>query len=127
MEIIKVVSFAFIALFITLIFKDKRNDLSIQISIATGIIIFLFMADKITAVLQVLQQISIKSGIDLIYMTTVFKILGIAYVATFCSEICRDAGEGSIASKVEFAGKILILALAIPILMAVFQSILRIM
>lgn len=127
MDIIKVVSFAFIALFITLIFKDKRNDLAMQISIVAGIVIFLFMADKITAILQVLQQLSVKSGIDLIYMTTVIKILGIAYVATFCSEICRDAGEGSLASKVEFAGKILILALAVPILMAVFQSILRIM
>jgi len=49
------------------------------------------------------------------------------HISSFCSEICRDAGESSIASKVEFAGKILILTLAIPILMAVMQTILKIM
>jgi len=74
-----------------------------------------------------LQTLSNKANIDIVYLDTVFKILGIAYLTSFCSEICKDAGESSIASKVEFAGKILILTLAIPILMAVMQTILKIM
>lgn len=127
MEIIKVVAFAFTALFIVLIFKDSRSDIALQITIITGILIFLFMITKITAVFQFLQELALKANIDIVYLNTVFKILGIAYLSSFCSEICKDAGEGSIASKVEFAGKILILVLAIPILMAVLQSILKIM
>ncbi|HCW04959.1 MAG TPA: stage III sporulation protein AD [Clostridium sp.] len=127
MEIIKIVAFAFVALFIVLIFKDRRNDIAVQISIVAGLSIFLFMLSKITAVLQFLEQLATKANIDFIYLNTVLKILGIAYLASFCSEICRDAGENSLASKVEFSGKILILVLAIPILMAVLQSILKIM
>ena len=127
MEIVKVVAFAFIALLIVQVFKDKKSDIAIQVSIAAGVIIFLFMITKITAVIQFLQQLSVKANIDFIYLNTVLKILGIAYLASFCSEICKDAGEGSLASKVEFSGKVLILVLAIPILMAVLQSILKIM
>jgi len=127
MEIIKVVAFAFIALFIVLIFKGRRDDLAIQVSIVAGILIFLFMVNKLTIIMGFLQTLANKANIDVIYLNTVLKILGIAYLASFCSEICRDAGEGSIATKVEFSGKILILALAIPILMAVMQSILKIM
>jgi len=127
MEIIKVVAFAFIALFIVLIFKGRRDDLAIQVSIVVGILIFLFMVNKLTIIMGFLQTLANKANIDVIYLNTVFKILGIAYLASFCSEICRDAGENSIAAKVEFSGKILILALAIPILMAVMQSILKIM
>ncbi|MBU5482947.1 stage III sporulation protein AD [Clostridium sp. MSJ-11] len=128
MEIVKIVAFAFTALFIVLVIKDgKKEELAIQISICAGIIIFLFMMNKITAIMNLLQQLSLKANIDFVYLTTVFKILGISYLASFCSEICRDAGQASIASKVEFGGKILILALAIPILMAVLQSILKIM
>ncbi|NLZ47362.1 MAG: stage III sporulation protein AD [Clostridiales bacterium] len=127
MEIVKIVAFAFIALFIVLIFKDRRSDIAVQISIVAGLSIFLFMLSKITAVLQFLEQLSLKANIDFIYLNTVLKILGIAYLASFCSEICRDAGENSLASKVEFSGKILILVLAIPILMAVLQSILKIL
>jgi stage III sporulation protein AD len=127
MEIIKIVSFAFIALFITLIFKNGREDIALQVSIAAGILIFIFVVPKLTMVLNFLQSLSNKANINFVYLNTVFKILGIAYLASFCSEICRDAGQGSIASKVEFAGKILILALGIPILMAVLQAIIKIM
>lgn len=128
MEIVKIVAFAFIAL--SIVFLLRSNDkgvLAIQISTVVGILIFLFMITKITAVLQLLQQLALKANIDFVYLNTIFKILGIAYLASFCAEICRDAGEGNIASKVEFAGKILILVLSIPILMAVLQSILKIM
>lgn len=127
MEIVKIVAFAFIALFLVLIFKGRRDDLAVQVSIIAGVLIFLVLITKITAVLQLLQQLAIKANIDFVYLNTIFKILGIAYLASFCSEICKDAGQGSLASKVEFAGKILILVLAIPILMAVLQSILKIM
>ncbi|MDP4178263.1 MAG: stage III sporulation protein AD [Bacillota bacterium] len=127
MEIVKVVSFAFIALSIVLIFKDRRSDLSVQISLTAGVLIFLYMVSKLTVVLQLLQELSLKANIDFVYLNTVFKILGIAYLSSFCSEICKDAGENNIASQVEFAGKIFILVLAMPILMSVLESILKIM
>lgn len=127
MDIIKVVSFAFIALAIIVTVRKERQDLAIQISIVAGVIIFLYMISKVSSVLQLLQELALKANIDFVYLDIVFKILGISYLASFCSEICRDAGEGNLASKVEFAGKILILVLAIPILMAVLQSILKIM
>lgn len=127
MEIVKIVAFVFIALAIVTFFRNNRPDLAVYISISVGIMIFLYMITKLTAVLQFVQQLALKTNIEYVYITTVFKILGIAYLACFCSEICKDAGEGSLGSKVEFAGKILILVLAIPILMSVLQSILKIM
>lgn len=126
MEIIKVVSFAFIALFLVMIVKEGKKEYAVQISMAAGVLIFVFMLSKLTVVIQFIQKLANDAHIDVIYLTTVFKILGIAYLATFCSEICKDAGESSLASKVEFAGKIFILVLAVPILMAVLQSILKI-
>lgn len=127
MEIVKIVAFVFIALSIVVIIRHENDALAVQISTVVGILIFLFMITKITAILQLLQQLALKANIDYVYLNIIFKILGIAYLASFASEICKDAGEGTLASKVEFAGKILILALSIPILMAVLQSILKIM
>lgn len=127
MEIIKVVSFALVALVIVLIFKDRRNDLATQVSILAGIMIFIFTLSKITAVIQLLQTLALKANVDFVYLSTVIKILGIAYIASFCSELCKDANENNLASQVEFAGKVFILVLAIPILMAVLQSVLKIM
>jgi len=127
MEIIKIVAFAFIALLIVMVVRKERSDIALFISIVAGILIFIFMISKLTIVINFLQSLSNKANIDVVYLDTVFKILGIAYLSSFTSEICKDAGESSIASKVEFAGKILILTLAIPILMAVMKTILKIM
>lgn len=127
MEIIKIVAFALVALMATMLLKNNRQHLAVAVSIAAGIMIFMFMLSKLTIIINFLQTLSSKANIDIVYLDTVFKILGIAYLTSFCSEICKDAGENSIASKVEFSGKILILTLAIPILMAVMQTILKIM
>ena len=127
MDIIKIVSFALITLFIVIVVKKERQDIALLISLVAGIIVFMFLVSKLTVIVNFLQTLSNKANIDIVYLDTVCKILGIAYLSSFCSEICKDAGESSIASKVEFAGKILILTLAIPILMAVMQTILKIM
>lgn len=127
MEILKIISFAIIALIIIMTLKKEKKEITLLLSIVAGIMIFVFILSKLSIVVEFLYTLSNKANIDIVYLDTVFKILGIAFLATFCSEICKDAGESNIAGKVEFAGKILILALAVPILMAVLTSILKIM
>lgn len=127
MSILKVVSFALIALFIYLLFKDRRHDIALLISLVAGTLIFIFTIGEIQNIILFLKSIANKAGIDVIYIGIIMKILAIAYLASFAAEICKDAGASTIGSKVEFAGKIMILSLAIPILMAVLDSILKIL
>lgn len=127
MEIIKIVAFALASLFIFLLFKDRRSDIAVLIALFSGVILFTFIIGSLNEIIYFIKEISSKANIDTVYMGIVFKILAISYLATFCSEICKDAGASSIGSKVEFSAKILILTLAIPILMAVLQSILQIL
>ncbi|EKY26992.1 stage III sporulation protein AD [Clostridium celatum] len=127
MEIIKVVGFAFAAVFIYLLLKDKKSDVAFYVLVVAGILIFMYMIGQLGEVINFIDDIASKANINTVYIEIVFKILAIAYITSFCSEICKDAGASTIASKVEFSGKIMILALAIPILMAVLDSILQIM
>lgn len=127
MDIIKIIGFSFTALFLYLILKDRKSELATAISLVSGVMIFSFVITKLSDIIYFIKDIANKANIDIVYIGIVVKILAIAYLATFCSEICRDAGASSIGSKVEFSAKILILSLAIPILMAVLQSILQIL
>jgi len=68
-----------------------------------------------------------QSNISLLYMETILKIIGVAYIAEFGAQICRDAGEGAIASKVEFAAKVIVIVLAIPVIAAVFDYLLKLL
>ena len=127
MDILKIVSFALIALFIFMLLNERKKELAILVALVTGAIIFLAILGKLGEIISFINSIADRANIDTVYIGIVLKILAIAYLSSFCSEICKDAGANSIASKVEFAGKILILALAIPILMAVLDSILQIL
>jgi stage III sporulation protein AD len=60
------------------------------------------------------------------YVLVVVQIIGIAYVAEFGAQICSDAGEGSIASKIELAGKILIMGVAAPIIISLVEQVIAI-
>ncbi|MGL5615594.1 MAG: stage III sporulation protein AD [Sarcina sp.] len=127
MEIFKVVAFALIVLFFYMFLKEHKQSIAGNLLIVAGIMIFIFMVPKLAEVLGFVRDIATDSGVDIIYIEIVLKILGISYLASFCSELCKDAGAGSLAAKVEFSGKIMILILAVPILMAVLDSILKIM
>lgn len=70
-----------------------------------------------------LQKIAIDANVNMIYLETILKIIGIAYIAEFGAQISKDAGQGAIASKIELGGKILILAMAIPILTAIIETV----
>lgn len=127
MDIIKIAFFALLALIFIILIQQSRKDLAVIISLFVGVSIFAFIFGKFNAIILFLQDIALKANINTVYLNIVLKILAISYIASFCSEICKDAGSNNIATKVEFASKILILFLAIPILMAVLQSILNIM
>lgn len=127
MEIFKIVGIGIVATILSLVLKNQRPEISLQISIVTGLVIFIFVVTKLTSVMEVLNLLARKIDIELIYITTIFKIVGIAYVSEFGAQVCRDAGEGAIASKIEFAGKVLIMVLAIPILVALLDLIVRLM
>lgn len=127
MDIIKVVSFAFVALFIFILLKDKKSDIAALVILVAGAAIFLMMIGELSEVINFINSIAKKANINTVYIGIVLKILAIAYITSFCSEICKDSGASTIASKVEFAGKIMILVLAVPILMAVLDSILMIL
>lgn len=127
MDILKIISFILISLFLYLLFKDKRSDLAVLILLVSGVMVFIYSIGQTNEIITFLKNIAEKAEIDGLYLGVILKIIGIAYISSFCSEICKDSGASSLASKVELSGKLFILILAIPILMAVLNSILEIL
>jgi len=125
MEILQVVGFGLVGAILAVFVRERHKELAIFVSLATGIIIFLFALSKISRVLETLVELASRANINMFYLVTVLKIIGIAYVAEFGAQVCRDAGEGSTAGKIEFAAKVLVMVMALPIIVAILESILR--
>lgn len=120
------VGLGLVAAVLAVVLRHNRPEMAMFLSIAVGIIIFAALIGKIGSVLDVLRELSSRANLSMIYLGTILKIVGIAYIADFGAQICRDAGEGAVASKIEFAAKILVLVLAVPIVLAVLNSLIRV-
>ncbi|MFS0776029.1 stage III sporulation protein AD [Neobacillus sp. 3P2-tot-E-2] len=125
MEIIKIVGVALVATFLALILKEQKPNFAFLLIVFVGCSIFLFLVDKIYEIIHMLEKLAVNANVNLIYVETILKIIGIAYIAEFASQITKDAGQGAVASKIELAGKVLILAMAIPILTVMIETIIK--
>ncbi|WP_141770487.1 stage III sporulation protein AD [Bacillus sp. MUM 116] len=125
MEIVKIIGLALVATFLALILKEQKPNFAFLLIVFVGCTIFLFLVDKIYEIIHMLEKLAVNANVNLVYVETILKIIGIAYIAEFASQITRDAGQGAIASKIELAGKILILAMAIPILTVMIETIIK--
>ncbi|MED3562501.1 stage III sporulation protein AD [Bacillus xiapuensis] len=125
MEIVKIIGLALVATFLALIIKEQKPNFAFLLIVFVGCTIFLFLVDKIYEIIHMLEKLAVNANVNLVYVETILKIIGIAYIAEFASQITKDAGQGAIASKIELAGKILILAMAIPILTVMIETIIK--
>ena len=105
--------------------KEQKPNFAFLLIVFVGCAIFLFLIDQIYAIIHMIEKIAISAKVNMIYIETILKIIGIAYIAEFASQITKDAGQGAIASKIELGGKILILAMAIPILSVLIETIIQ--
>lgn len=127
MDILQIVILGIIASILYIILKDMNNSLAFFLIIITGIIIFLAVINHISTIFQLIETLGNKANIEGMYLETILKIIGIAYIAELGSSLTKDAGLGSVATKIELAGKIFILLLAVPIITAVIEAILNFM
>lgn len=127
MEIAQVVALAIVAVVLLLVVRPQRPELAVLLSLTVGLVIFFMVAQRLAAIIDFLRDLARRAQVDVIYLNTILKIVGIAYIAEIGAQVCRDAGEGAVASKVEFAAKVLILMLAVPIVMAILEAVLRLL
>lgn len=127
MEIIQIVGLGLMVTILTLIIKEQKPEIAFLLATLTGIVIFLFLIGKISTIIRILEDLATKSGINMVFLKTILKIIGIAYIAEFGAQIVRDAGQESIASKIELTGKILIMMMAIPIISVIIETVVKLL
>lgn len=128
MDIYKIVAISIVAvLLITILKSVKKDDFALIVTIITAVILFTLVLVKLESITSLLESLVQKSGINKEYLTLLLKVTGISYVIELATNICKDAGNSAIASKVEMLGKISIVVLTIPILTTVISTVLNIL
>lgn len=127
MEIFQIIGIGIIATVLIVVLKETKPEFSILVSITAGVIIFSMLLTKLVYVIDTISTLSGRFDVNISYFNTILRIIGMAYIVEFASQISRDAGQDSIAMKIELGGKVMIMVLAIPILMALMDLIIKIL
>ncbi len=123
MAVFKIVGIALMAVAASLVLRAYRPELGLQIAVAAGVLILMLTLDELIALSSFLSETLARFQIDPGYLKVMLKVIGTAYLAQFAADLCRDAGESAVAGKVELAGRVLILALCLPVLMSILEMV----
>ena len=123
MEIFQLVGIAFVTAVAVLILKGTKPELAFAVSVAGSIILLLFVFEVFKDSVSIFGEIAAEAGIDSSLVKILLKMVGIGYLVEFSAGILNDFGQNSVADKLIFCGKIIILVLAIPILESVLHLI----
>ncbi len=127
MDIIKIIGIGLISLIIIIILKQYRPEFTIYVSIIAGVLIIALSMNKLAGIINILTTLSNKTGINSEYLGILLKITGIAILTEFAVSICNDTGESAIATKIDLGGKIIIISISIPIIVALLELIVKIL
>ncbi len=106
-----------------LLLRQYHPTGSLLVAIAGGCVIFLgvvgFVSDLIDFATELLQLTLVDHG----WLLLLLKVLGISYACKFGADLCRDAGENAVAGYVETAGKVIMVALTLPGLLELVETV----
>lgn len=115
MNIIGIAGLALVSAVIAVMLRRYNQEYSIVISITAGVIILVQILANIAPAIRQINSLLAATQLPGEYALILFKTLGICFLAQFAADSCRDAGESALASKVELAGKLAIVILALPL------------
>lgn len=120
---IKIAIIGLIAVMMAMLFKNTKNEYSFLISITACIFILLMGLSKIQVIVDAINKLQGYIQMNKAYVGILIKIIGITYVTEFSSSLCKDSGFSAISEQIELVGKLTILAISMPILLALLETI----
>lgn len=127
MDIFKVAIIGIIGAILSVMLYNYKREFSIVSALATGIVILMCAFSSLSEVFLHIYDIAERYGVNTSYIGAVIKIIAIAYIGSFSSQLCRDSGQGAIAIKIEFCAKVLILLYSMPIADALLSLVVSIL
>ena len=118
MDIVKIIALSLAGVMLGAVLRQHSPEYGIYAALAVGILILLYISGYLQEAIRFLTSMAERTGLGARSIGILLKVMGIAYLTEFSAQLCKDAGYGAIAMKVELAGKLMILVTALP----VFQS-----
>jgi len=122
MDIMTIAGLGIITVVLAIQLKSIKPEYGIYLSVAGVLLIFFYSIGKLTGILEFLDKIRSYIQVNEMYVGILLKIIGITYIAEFAGNVCKDAGYSAIGNQIEIFGKLMVLAVSMPILLALLET-----
>lgn len=114
MEIYKIIALGVVCALLVVYLKSVNSELTAVATVSSGILILILTLGYVKDFMVLFSELEGLSEVGVEAVKVVVKITGIAYLVEFSSDLIDDFGLKSISDKVVFAGKLLVLTMAFP-------------
>lgn len=118
---IQIAAIALISAVLIVYLKSVNSELALLATVGACIIVLFYAFSYLGQVVEFFDKIADLTGIDNEFYKIIFKITAIGYLVEFAAGVVEDFGLKSLADKLIFSGKIIILSVSMPIIYAVFN------
>ena len=125
MNIIIIIGIGFLTLVISILLKDVKKEFSLYAVIVGTSIILLLSFDTLKNIVEFLENLTRNLKGD--FIEVLLKMTGIAILTEYAVSLCKDTGETAIASKIDFGGKIVLIALSIPVISSTLEGLTKLL
>lgn len=118
---LKIVGFSVIVSLLYVLLSQHKKEYAVLLQLCAVVIILIIILPDIKLLIDSFQSYLDLTSLNTNYLSLIVKALGVSIVTQFAHDTCIDCGESALASKVEFAGKTVILSLSLPMLKAIAE------
>jgi len=116
MNVYSIIALALVSVAFIILLRQYKPEYAFFVSVIVSVLIVLLLLGEIRSTVEFAIALAETGGLNTSALSSLLKTVGIALMASFASDVCNDAGEKAIASKIEFAGKIAIVIISIPLI-----------
>ena len=125
MSIFQIVAVGIMGAVLSITIKKQNPEVALLIAIAASVIIFVMVLPLLSNAVGAITYIGELAGGHDAYIALTLRVVGVAYMAELGASVCKDAGESAIASKIDMAGRLIIVVMAMPIVTDILNIVTR--
>ena len=123
MSFFQIVCGVLIGVLLAIKLKGLGSPLWVYISLGLSVFVLFYIVNRLSFVMDFLDDVMGDIGLESGYFEILIKIVGISYLCEFASNLCKESGFLSVASPIEIGGKLTMLVMSMPILLAIVETI----
>ncbi len=115
MNLVSILGIGIAGAFFAVLLKQYKPEYALAVTVITAVCVTVAAIGWLMPALNEIRNLLDKAQMSYTNLSVLLKAIGICYITQIASDICKDAGQAAVASRIELVGRIALCICAIPL------------